>query len=523
MLSRSLTPLLVNCCLSTTVFLLLAGSNPLPSNSQGLLYAAPVSQDLEVWVGPRKHSIDPQIKDNQIYYPVADLADIVGFEWNERGGLLSIEGSRGTLQLVDGRPLVRFEGEYILLSSPVWRREPNEWYVSEDFLTRVLPLVSDRRLDRFSEKRYRMEALAENLVQIRVSNFPDRVRVVFQPTFDAPIRIREFEEYIQVEFSEYRVRPEFPTTLPDRRLVASVEFDSSNVYGAFRIHKGDLYDSFRESTLSGPTRRIIDVHTAPLVPSTRGTTSLRSSSPDIASSQPGHPGMPPFPGQEVLENVITIDPGHGGGDYGVNSLEGIAEKNLTLKIANLIETQLRRNGYRAMLTRTRDVELAIEQRGSVGNYYRSRVYLSLHFGGTPSPETRGPIVYLHRYPGDRTVIEGGTAAVPPSHADDLPFSPNGRLVPWGEGQAPYILSSQRLARQFQKELNVLWGVQNSVREIPLAILAPIAAPAILVEAGFLTNPEDQAMLISEDFQERLAAAISRAIVTFLLDTPLDRE
>ena len=96
-------------------------------------------------------------------------------------------------------------------------------------------------------------------------------------------------------------------------------------------------------------------------------------------------------------------------------------------------------------------------------------------------------------------------------------------MPWGEGQAPYILSSQRLARQFQKELNVLWGVQNSVREIPLAILAPIAAPAILVEAGFLTNPEDQAMLISADFQERLAAAISRAIVTFLLDTPLERE
>jgi N-acetylmuramoyl-L-alanine amidase len=76
-----------------------------------------------------------------------------------------------------------------------------------------------------------------------------------------------------------------------------------------------------------------------------------------------------------------------------------------------------------------------------------------------------------------------------------------------------------LARQAQRELNLLWGVQNSVREIPLAVLAPVAAPAILVEAGFLTNPEDQDMLISLEFQEQLAATISRAIVMFLEDAP----
>ena len=500
MFSRRLTPLLITCCL------------------QGLLHAAPLFQNLEVWVGERKHSIAPQIQDNRVYYPLADLSDIVGFPWSERGGLLTIEGSRGTLQLVDGRPLVRFEGEYILLSSPVWRRGPDQWYVSEDFLTKVLPLVSDRSLDRFSEKRYRMEALAENEVQVGVSNFPDHVRVVFEPTFDSPIRIREFEEYIQVEFSDYLVRPEFPTTLPDRRLVSSVEFDPSNIYGAFRIHKGDLYHSFRESVLSGPTRRIVDVHTAPLEPDTRGTTSLLSSNPDRVFPQPGQ-ATPTLQVQRIFENVITIDPGHGGGDYGVSSMEGIAEKNLTLRIANLIETQLRKDGYRPMLTRTRDVELAVEQRGSVGNYNRSRAYLSLHIGGTPSPETRGPVVYLHRHPGNGTDAQGNPPPALSPDSNELHFSENSRLLPWGEGQGQWLLSSQQLAQHLQGELNLLWGVQNSVREIPLAVLAPVWAPAILVEAGFLTNPEDQAMLISLDFQEQLAATISRAIVAFLGNTP----
>ena len=518
MFSRSLTPLLVTACLFTAIYLLLIGIGPLPSDSQDLLQAAPLFQEIEVWIGERKHSVDSQIKDNQVYFPLADLAEIVGFEWSERGGLLTIEGSRGTLQLVDGRPLVRFEGEYILLSSPGWRQEPNQWYVSEDFLTKVLPLVSDRSLDRFARMRYRMKALEDNQVQIRVSNFPNHVRVVFEPTFDAPIRIREFEDYIQVEFSEFLVRPEFPSTLPDRRLVLSVEFDPSNVYGAFRIKKGDFYHSFRESTLNGPTRRIIDVHAAPLVPDTRGTTSLLSSNPDVAPSVPSPIGTPTL-AQSVLENIITIDPGHGGGDFGVHSMEGMAEKNLTLRIANLIEAQLKNYGYRAMLTRTRDVELAVEQRGSVGNYYRSRAYLSLHIGGTPSPETRGPIVYLHRYPEIRAEKEDGTPGSLPAGSNDLPTNENGRLVSWGQGQGQYLGSSQRLARQAQRELNLLWGVQNSVREIPLAVLAPVAAPAILVEAGFLTNPEDQDMLISLEFQEQLAAAISRAIVMFLEDAP----
>jgi N-acetylmuramoyl-L-alanine amidase len=470
-------------------------------------------------VGERKHSVGPQIQDNQVYYPLTDLAAIVGFEWSERGGLLTIKGPRGKLQLVDGRPLVRFEGEYILLSSPVWRKEPKEWYVSEDFLTKVLPLVSDRSIDRFSEKRYRMETLAENQVQIKVGNFPDHVRVVFQPTFEAPIQVREFEEYIQVEFSEYLVRPEFPTTLPDRHLVSSVDFDPSNVYGAFRIQKGDLYSSFRESTLSDPTRKIIDVHSAPMELDGGGTRSLLSSNPDIAPSHPGQTGTPTLPSQKSFENTITIDPGHGGEDYGVNSLEGIAEKNLTLRIANLIETQLRKDGYRTILTRTRDVELAIEQRGSVGNSYRSKVYLSIHIGGTPSSETRGPIVYLHRYPGNGPVLEGGTPGTLPPNPHGVHFSGEGRLVPWEEGQEQYITSSQRLALQLQQELNVLWGVQNRVREIPLAVLAPVSSPAILLEAGFLTNPEDQAMLLSLEFQKQLAVTISRAIAMFLRDTP----
>ena len=515
MLSKSRTSLLVAYCLFAAISLLTV-TGPSPNNSPVILYAVPLSQDLEIWIGERKHSVSSQIKDNHIYYPLAELASIAGFQWNERGeDLLTVEGPLGTLELVDSRPLVRFEEEYILLSSPAWRKQPKEWYISEDFLTKVLSLVLDRTLTQFSEKRYRMDALAKNQVQVEVRNFPDHVRIIFQPTFDAPIRILEFERYIQVEFSEYRIRPEFPTTLPDSRLVSSVEFDSSNLYGTFRIQKGDSYDSFLESTLSRPTRRIIDVYSAPSMPPMSSLTS----SPDMAASHSDQANPSSQPAQVIFENIITIDPGHGGGDHGVNSVAGITEKDLTLKIANLIKMHLQEAGYRTMLTRTRDVELALEQRSSVGNYYRSIIYLSLHIGGTPSPETRGPIVYVHRHQHDTETIKGDHIAPLPPSSGVLHLNGNGKLTHWEKAQEPYVSSSQRLAQQIQSDLNILWGVHNNSQVIPLALLAPISAPALLVETGFLTNPEDQVMLISLDFQEQLATTISQAIIKFVEEPP----
>ncbi|MFQ5929308.1 MAG: N-acetylmuramoyl-L-alanine amidase, partial [Acidobacteriota bacterium] len=93
-----------------------------------------------------------------------------------------------------------------------------------------------------------------------------------------------------------------------------------------------------------------------------------------------------------------------------------------------------------------------------------------------------------------------------------------KLVPWEEGQRKYLALSRELAEKLQNELNLLWSVDNQVVEVPLAVLAPITAPAVLIEAGFLTNPEDQERLGLREFQERLAGTIASAVLAFLQTT-----
>ncbi len=472
------------------------------------------SGDLEVWIGQNKRTINSYQRGPQTYYPLKDFADIVGLKLIENGEVLTIAGSRGDLQLVNGRPLVRFDVEYILLAAPAWKRAPNDWYVSEDFLSKALPLLVNRRFGRVSDKRYRVEALAENPVLVSVSNYPDRVRIVFQSDLNAPIQVREFKDYIQVAFEEFLVRPEISAIPPDRRLVSSVDFDSSSIYGTFRIQKGDLYNNFRQLTLTAPVRKVVDIYGPP------NMSNLGSDNQPDSPEQTLSGGSAPPPSPQGLENLITIDPGHGGEDLGVNSPEGIAEKHLTLRIARRIGDLLTESGHQGMLTRTRDVELGVEQRGSVGNYYSSQVYLSIHVGGSPSPQTRGPVVYLHKYSqnGEPLMMQPnqeGASFFSPIRSLSETLEDSDKLIHWDEGQEKYLGSSRELAELLQEELNLLWGVENRVAEIPLAVLAPVTAPAVLIEMGFLTNPDDYQKLGSMEFQEQVARTITSAVDTFL--------
>ncbi len=510
---RLLRHWLAGCCVFCLALPFMVGA---PFSPQ----ATTVSGDLEVWMGQNKHTIKSYQRGGQTYYPVKDFADIVGLELRENGEVLTIAGSRGNLQLVNGRPLVRFDAEYILLAAPAWKRAPNDWYVSEDFLSKALPLLVNRRFRKVSERQYRVEALAENPVQVKVSNYPNRVRVVFQSSLNAPIQVREFKDHIQVAFDQFLVRPEFSAIPPDRRLVSSLDFDSSNIYGTFRIQKGDLYNNFRQLTLTAPVRKVVDI----FGPS--NMSNLPSDSEPDSPDQTLSEGSALPPSSQALVNHITIDPGHGGRDFGVNSPEGIAEKHLTLRIARRIGNLLTESGHQGMLTRTRDVDLAVEQRGSVGNYYRSQVYLSIHVGGSPSPKTRGPVVYLHKYSQDEEpmIIEPnqeGASFFSTRRSPSRTPEKSGKLVRWEEGQKTYLDSSRELAELLQEELNLLWGVDNKVAEIPLAALAPVTAPAVLIEIGFLTNPEDYQRLRSMEFQEQVARTITSALDTFLQQRHLE--
>ncbi|MDI6845996.1 MAG: N-acetylmuramoyl-L-alanine amidase, partial [Candidatus Saccharicenans sp.] len=100
--------------------------------------------------------------------------------------------------------------------------------------------------------------------------------------------------------------------------------------------------------------------------------------------------------------------------------------------------------------------------------------------------------------------------VPEKDFDDL------KLILWDMAQSAYLKQSSQLAEFVQLELNELLNTRNrGVKQAPFKVLTGVACPAILVEVAFITNPEEEKKLQSEEFQMTVAEAIYRGLNKFL--------
>lgn len=187
-------------------------------------------------------------------------------------------------------------------------------------------------------------------------------------------------------------------------------------------------------------------------------------------------GLRPSP---LLGELIAVDPGHGGHDSGAYHPEsGIKEKDLTLDIAVRLESLLLAAGARPLMTRRTD-EMHGNYMQDLGRRVQmiqeagARVTVSIHVNEFPDPSCQGGQVFYR----------------------------------------PGCQESRRLAHLIQEELR---GLQPDNLRQPAAMsyymLASVSSEAsVLVEAGFLTNPIDRENLVREDYRQKVALVLLRAL------------
>jgi N-acetylmuramoyl-L-alanine amidase len=242
---------------------------------------------------------------------------------------------------------------------------------------------------------------------------------------------------------------------------------------------------------------------------------------DLKSGQaPVQPGVSPLPGLTMTPadfpgiRTIVIDPGHGGKETGAQGATGALEKDLTLALSRKIASQLAsRTQMRVFLTRDDDSQLALEQRTAIANRYNADLFLSVHVNAARAKAARGPETYfLSLDASDELAHElaqrenagstGGTDT-------DL------RMILWDLAQQQSMKDSSRFAELVQGEMNdVSSTVGRGVKQAPFRVLMGATMPAALIEIGFISNPDEEAKLLSDDYQNAVAAAIVRAVERF---------
>ena len=212
-----------------------------------------------------------------------------------------------------------------------------------------------------------------------------------------------------------------------------------------------------------------------------------------------------FPSHYVDRDKITticLDPGHGGKDPGnrVRHLFWRNEKTYTLLLALELRDQLKRAGFKVVLTRARDTYVDLPVRPAVANKAGADLFVSLHFNATET--------------GKNTVAGVETYCITPVGA----ASSNAQGA--GSNHSPVAANrwerrSLLFAYEMQKTLvDNLHTEDRDVRRARFAVLRDAQMPAILIEGGYMSNPAEAKRIYDPVWRRQLAAAIVRGILNY---------
>jgi N-acetylmuramoyl-L-alanine amidase len=191
----------------------------------------------------------------------------------------------------------------------------------------------------------------------------------------------------------------------------------------------------------------------------------------------------PVPRTPTQRDLVVIDPGHGGNDPGAgNAAYGLTESNLTLSISLKLRDDLRRLGWRVVMTRDGDYEVGdpkgddhqeLQARCDVANAAGARVFVSVHVNASVAHSLNGTTTYYWR-PADKTFAQTVQSAV--------------------------VLAD---------------GINDAgVKRNNFYVIKNTLMPAVLVETAFLSNSHDAELLARTDFLDKLAQGIANGIMNF---------
>ncbi len=217
--------------------------------------------------------------------------------------------------------------------------------------------------------------------------------------------------------------------------------------------------------------------------------------------------------------TICIDPGHGGEDFGAIGRSKLKEKDITLAIALKLKKQIEsKTGLRVIMTRDKDSEVSLNTRASIANNQLAQMFISIHANSSFRKSAYGSeTFFVSLQATDPEALE--LAQKENQNQEDPGESIQNdelKMILWNMAQTEHIRESSKLAEFIQNELNELLGTRNrGVKQAPFRVLMRTAMPAVLIETVFISNAAEEKKLQSDEFLNKIAAAIYNGISKFI--------
>ena len=202
---------------------------------------------------------------------------------------------------------------------------------------------------------------------------------------------------------------------------------------------------------------------------------------------------PAFIGAFSNGNIVIIDPGHGGMDGGATGVSGMLEKECTLEISKKLDLLMAFVGVPAVMTRTEDLSLDhqgdvsirqnkvsdLKARLRIAEETENAVFISVHLNKFTESKYRGAQVFY------------------------APKNPNSELLAKIMQKSIITAIADGNTRTYKKSTDDVYLMRNA------------SCPAVTVECGFVSNPEEEALLKDDDYQKKLALAIAGGYLEYI--------
>jgi N-acetylmuramoyl-L-alanine amidase len=451
-------------------------------------------------------SLRAEERDGRTYLSVNDavtaLDGSMTFDDKTRSYEVKLKGRSAVFGLDAALAVV--DTKLVSLGAPVRGHGALAWAEPEFFQKVIGPMAGlslswDRATRTLSVRR--SETTAEITVESSVADLGETTKIVLRFSQAPSYAVEKAADHVILHVPNARLVMQPPERLLDSARVARL-----------LVRGGDITIVFREKdlvpnvyALGAPPRLVVDV-------AKRGSPTPSGASPPFPV-----PGPPPVP----RPKTIVLDPGHGGVEEGAKGPGGLLEKDATLALAKTIQEVLQRRGYRVVTTRLSDATVGLDDRAAQANAAKADVFLSIHCNASRAATAHGTeVYYLSLDASDRAAAllaesENATPATTSDTAEKNAALRDLDLILWDLAQNQHLSASARLAEIVQADFNRLLGITTrGVKQAPFRVLVGVNAPAVLVEVAFITNPDEETRIGSDEFRRQTAETLAGSLDTY---------
>jgi N-acetylmuramoyl-L-alanine amidase len=440
-----------------------------------------------------------------LYYSLSALKSILGgaIKWTSPGYSVSFILDTNRFLFTVGSPYVNLNDSVHNTILPI-KIVRGELFVPAGTFTPVLNLASPENITWDADgKTLRVDAEWFNITDVSIAAKQNGVLIeIFMPS---PLQFEIYESegnWININFPDGRINRSKVLAAINRRHVREInahQFKNSAQL-SFRLRRG--YKKYHHSFKPNPGRLQIAIEDAKFNPD--------STMPDFNRIGP----------DEKID-VIVIDAGHGGKDYGaIGRHKRTREKDINLEIAKELAKLIRKDKqFKVIMTRSKDKYVSLDKRAQLANDAKADLFISIHCNASTKTSAGGhQVFYLAPAKND--------AARAAAQLENAPFLLDDPAVDKGEEadlafilndmiQTEFLVESADLAYMADIEMRKKLDIRaRGVDHAGFFVLNRVYMPSILVEAAFISNKNEEKKLRDKKYRKKVAQAVYETVKRF---------